>query len=81
LVAQAGCRVVVLSSTAHSFGSVDVGDLHYKKGRAYSPWGAYGQSKACNLLFAKVKDWKQQRKHNNVSRLFFYSLAFLVCRL
>ena len=53
-VAQAGCRVVVLSSTAHTFGSVEVNDLHYKKGRSYSPWGAYGQSKACNLLFAKV---------------------------
>jgi NAD(P)-dependent dehydrogenase (short-subunit alcohol dehydrogenase family) len=36
-------RVVVLASTAHSIGKVDVGDLHYSKGRRYSAWGAYGQ--------------------------------------
>uniref|UniRef100_A0A7S2MJY0 Protochlorophyllide reductase n=2 Tax=Octactis speculum TaxID=3111310 RepID=A0A7S2MJY0_9STRA len=52
-VAQKECRTVVLSSTAHTFGGVELDDLHYTKGRAYSPWGAYGQSKACNLLFAK----------------------------
>ena len=61
LVAQEGCRVVVLSSTAHNFGEVDLDDLNYAKGgRAYSPWGAYGQSKACNLLFAKVRPWATQ---------------------
>jgi NAD(P)-dependent dehydrogenase (short-subunit alcohol dehydrogenase family) len=47
-----GCRVVVLSSTAHTFGKVDPSDLHYNA-REYSPWGAYGQSKCANLLFAK----------------------------
>ncbi len=46
-------RVVVLSSTAHNMGVVNVDDLHYKKGRAYSKWEAYGQSKQANLLFAK----------------------------
>ena len=48
-------RVVVLSSTAHNFGTdLDVEDLHYTKGkRKYTPWGAYGQSKACNLLYAQ----------------------------
>ena len=46
-------RVVVLSSSAHIMGSVDLSDLHYKKGRAYGNWTAYGQSKKCNILFTK----------------------------
>jgi len=47
-----GCRVVVVSSTAHGIGSLDPDDLHYRS-REYSAWGAYGQSKLANLLFAK----------------------------
>mmetsp|Transcript_36774 Transcript_36774/g.64766 ORF Transcript_36774/g.64766 Transcript_36774/m.64766 type:complete len:333 (+) Transcript_36774:65-1063(+) len=47
-----GGRVVTLASTAHSFGSVDTGDLFFKT-RKYKPWAAYGQSKAANILFAK----------------------------
>jgi len=54
LVNKPGCRTVVLSSTAHSFGSLDCDDLHFSDGRAYTPWGAYGQSKAANLVFAKA---------------------------
>lgn len=46
-------RVVVLASTAHTMGSVDVNDLHYQHGRTYASWGAYGQSKLANILFAK----------------------------
>jgi retinol dehydrogenase-14 len=45
-------RVVVLSSTAHTFGEIDVNDLHFSK-RMYLPWTAYGQSKLANLIFAK----------------------------
>ncbi len=56
-------RVVVLSSSAHQMGSRDLKDLNYKNGRGYGAWGAYGQSKLANLLFAKglqdrVKDTK-----------------------
>mmetsp|Transcript_17348 Transcript_17348/g.29701 ORF Transcript_17348/g.29701 Transcript_17348/m.29701 type:complete len:387 (+) Transcript_17348:33-1193(+) len=57
LVAQKGSRVVVLSSTAHTMGGkVDCEDLNYNKegGEGYTPWGAYGRSKACNMLFAKA---------------------------
>ena len=38
-------------------GSVDTADLNFATGgdRKYSPWGAYGQSKAANILFAKVR--------------------------
>eukprot|EP00964_Phaeocystis_antarctica_P014428 scaffold7937_cov52-Phaeocystis_antarctica.AAC.2 len=37
-------------------GTVDTVDLNFATGgdRKYSPWGAYGQSKAANILFAKV---------------------------
>jgi retinol dehydrogenase-12 len=46
-------RVAVLSSSAHDMGVIDLKDIHYKKGRAYRGWPAYGQSKLANLLFAK----------------------------
>lgn len=48
-------RVVVLSSAAHRMapkGGIAFDDLPGE--RAYSPWGAYGQSKFANLLFAKA---------------------------
>jgi NAD(P)-dependent dehydrogenase (short-subunit alcohol dehydrogenase family) len=45
-------RIVVVSSMAHKLGSVDINDVHFKNGRKYSPWGAYGQSKMANILFA-----------------------------
>jgi len=47
-------RIVVLSSSAHRFGDVRPDDLHFSKNsRRYTPWGAYGQSKLANLLYAK----------------------------
>lgn len=46
------CRVVCLSSIAHTMGTLDPKDLHYRK-RQYAAWDAYGQSKLANLLFAK----------------------------
>ncbi|CAL5229395.1 g12713 [Coccomyxa viridis] len=45
-------RIVVVSSMAHEMGAIDLQDLHYRH-RAYSSWGAYGQSKLANILFAK----------------------------
>jgi NAD(P)-dependent dehydrogenase (short-subunit alcohol dehydrogenase family) len=47
-------RIVELASVAHKFGSVNVSDLHYTNGRAYSPWEAYGQSKLANILHVKA---------------------------
>jgi len=49
------CRVVVVSSVAHaSFGDIQLDDLHYTKGRPFpGQWGAYGQSKLANILFAR----------------------------
>lgn len=34
-------------------GGVDLSDLHFKHGRAYSAWTAYGQSKKANMLHAR----------------------------
>jgi retinol dehydrogenase 12 len=46
-------RIATLSSKAHDMGPVIPSDLHFKRGRSYKPWVAYGQSKLANLLFAK----------------------------
>lgn len=49
-----GGRVVTVASTAHAFGQLNFDDLNYETAeRGYSPWGAYGQSKLANVLFAK----------------------------
>ncbi len=46
-----GSRVVTVSSGMHRIGKMDFDDLHYER-RSYGNWGAYGQSKLANLLFA-----------------------------
>ena len=49
-------RIVTVSSGAHMFGKINFDDLQSE--RSYSKWGAYGQSKLANLLFA----YELQRK-------------------
>lgn len=44
-------RVVMLSSVAHRIGRIALEDLQWQQ-RAYSRWGAYGQSKLADLMFA-----------------------------
>ena len=44
-------RVVTLSSGAHRIGRIDLDDLNWE-GRRYRPWGAYGQSKLADVMFA-----------------------------
>ena len=51
-----GGRVVTVASTAHTMSQLDLGDLNYIGDRKYTPWGAYGQSKLANILFAKELD-------------------------
>lgn len=51
-------RIVTVASTAHSMGKLDFQNLNYdtiagEDTRKYTPWGAYGQSKLSNILFAK----------------------------
>lgn len=48
----APARVVSLSSAAHKLGSIDWDDPHFKSGRTYHPFTAYGQAKTANALFA-----------------------------
>jgi NAD(P)-dependent dehydrogenase (short-subunit alcohol dehydrogenase family) len=51
LLAAPAPRVVVVSSGAHRMGAMRFEDLQSE--RSYSRWGAYGQSKLANLLFAR----------------------------
>ncbi|CUU55328.1 NAD(P)-dependent dehydrogenase, short-chain alcohol dehydrogenase family [Parafrankia irregularis] len=46
-----GARVVSVSSSAHHRSPVVFDDIHFDR-RPYDPWGAYGQSKTANVLFA-----------------------------
>eukprot|EP00562_Extubocellulus_spinifer_P002029 CAMPEP_0178476174 /NCGR_PEP_ID=MMETSP0696-20121128/3492_1 /TAXON_ID=265572 /ORGANISM="Extubocellulus spinifer, Strain CCMP396" /LENGTH=363 /DNA_ID=CAMNT_0020103471 /DNA_START=34 /DNA_END=1125 /DNA_ORIENTATION=+ len=56
-IEKSGGRVVTVASSAHNFGDFgSFDDLNYSSGRSYSPWGAYGQSKLANVLFAKGLD-------------------------
>jgi NAD(P)-dependent dehydrogenase (short-subunit alcohol dehydrogenase family) len=48
-------RVISLSSRGHSFGDVDLDDLHYEHS-PYEPFDAYGRSKTANALFAVAFD-------------------------
>ncbi len=50
LLTTRGARVVSVSSSLHTIGQIDFDDLNRERG--YSPYGAYGQSKLANLLFA-----------------------------
>lgn len=64
-----GGRVVTVASTAHTFGSLDMKDLSYSKDRIYTPWGAYGQSKLANILFAKGLDDRLKGSKTDISSL------------
>ncbi len=50
-----GARVVSVSSWGHHFSPVHFDDPNYKN-RPYDPWGAHGQSKTANILFAVELD-------------------------
>ena len=47
-------RVVTHSSGAHERGRINFDDIHWEN--SYAKWGAYGQSKLANLLFAYELD-------------------------
>ncbi|WP_213814843.1 oxidoreductase [Glaciihabitans sp. dw_435] len=48
-------RVVALGSVAHRAGHIDLDDLNWRR-RRYRPWGAYGQSKLADVMFAYELD-------------------------
>lgn len=63
-------RVVVVSSAAHTRapkGGVEFDNLTGEKG--YRPWKAYGQSKLCNLLFAKELSRRLGGTHKTANAL------------
>jgi NAD(P)-dependent dehydrogenase (short-subunit alcohol dehydrogenase family) len=51
LAAAGSARIVSVSSSAHLMSPVVFDDIHFAF-RAYDPFGAYGQSKTANVLFA-----------------------------
>lgn len=63
-------RIVSLSSIAHDMGTVECDDLHFKNGRSYRGWVAYGQSKLANILFAKeLADRLKEQGKDHVTAL------------
>eukprot|EP00548_Thalassiothrix_antarctica_P007736 CAMPEP_0194129488 /NCGR_PEP_ID=MMETSP0152-20130528/694_1 /TAXON_ID=1049557 /ORGANISM="Thalassiothrix antarctica, Strain L6-D1" /LENGTH=329 /DNA_ID=CAMNT_0038823689 /DNA_START=112 /DNA_END=1101 /DNA_ORIENTATION=+ len=46
-----GGRIVNVASTAHTMAKEPIDDWESKE--SYKPWGAYGTSKLCNILFTK----------------------------
>lgn len=54
-----GARVVSVSSWGHHFSPVVFDDPHFDR-RDYDRWGAYGQSKTANILFAVALDKRGQ---------------------
>ncbi|MGV9651196.1 SDR family NAD(P)-dependent oxidoreductase [Streptomyces sp. NPDC003554] len=57
---QGGARVVSVSSTGHHNSGIRWEDPHWRQG--YDKWGAYGQAKTANVLFAVHLD-KLGREH------------------
>jgi NAD(P)-dependent dehydrogenase (short-subunit alcohol dehydrogenase family) len=58
MAGRPGARVVTVSSGAHRMGRIDFDNLNWE--RKYRRWGAYGQSKLANLLFAFELDRRLQ---------------------
>ncbi|MBZ9939199.1 SDR family NAD(P)-dependent oxidoreductase [Mesorhizobium sp. BR1-1-16] len=56
-----GARVVSVSSMGHRFSDIVWDDINFER-RAYDGWGAYGQSKTANVLFAVELD-RRGRTH------------------
>lgn len=70
-----GGRVVTVASTAHTMGELEFSDLNYTPDttssssdrRIYTPWGAYGQSKLANVLFAKALNDRLQGTKKDIT--------------
>lgn len=73
-------RIVSVSSAAHQMDGLDLDDLHFKK-RKYSAWKAYGQSKLCNVLYAK--ELAHRYPVSTVAKILLSSLAagLLCCHI
>jgi NAD(P)-dependent dehydrogenase (short-subunit alcohol dehydrogenase family) len=60
-------RVVTLSSNAHKMGRINFDDLQSERG--YKRWGAYGQSKLADLMFALELDRRLRASGSTVKSL------------
>ncbi len=60
-------RIVSVSSKAHNMGKINFDDINSQKN--YNKWGAYGQSKLANLLFAYELDRKLKAADRNTLSL------------
>jgi NAD(P)-dependent dehydrogenase (short-subunit alcohol dehydrogenase family) len=60
-------RVVTLSSNAHKMGRIKLDDLQSEHG--YTRWGAYGQSKLADLMFALELDRRLRASGSTVKSL------------
>lgn len=58
-----GARLIVLSSSAHHFGDVDLDDLNFER-RAYDPTSSYAASKTASTLF--VVEFDRRHKDRGV---------------
>ena len=58
-------RIVMTTSVAHGWGDIRWDDLNYTKG--YNRFTAYGQSKLCNLLFARALAQKLKARGSRVT--------------
>ncbi|WP_137876106.1 oxidoreductase [Rhodococcus sp. Q] len=61
-------RVVTMSSQVHRMGTIKLDDLNWQR-RRYSRWGAYGQSKLANLMFAYELDRRLSASGSSVKSL------------
>ena len=85
-------RIINVSSTAHQMGNIEKvrDDLFLEKPKAYTPWGAYGNSKLANIYFTRELARRLQQPSssgsiNNESgignhRIATFSLHPGVCR-
>ncbi|XP_072396954.1 retinol dehydrogenase 11-like isoform X2 [Diabrotica undecimpunctata] len=71
IIKSTPARIINVSSSAHSFSSIDFSDINWEK-RNYSPMGAYSQSKLSNILF--TKELATRLKENNIQGVNTYSL-------
>ncbi len=64
---RADARVVTLSSNAHKMGRINFEDLQSERG--YKRWGAYGQSKLADLIFALELDRRLRSAGSNIKSI------------
>lgn len=82
-VIEEGGRVVTVASTAHSFGQLNFQNLNYdpdntEEKRDYTAWGAYGQSKLANILFAKGLDDRLKKADSSIISLSLHPVSSFV---